>query len=66
MQYFQSLCEQVIQQRADSGSDGHDFIQSLADKIVKLDKNDPDTLTDEHGNLWTRKGAILVKIPLVK
>lgn len=53
--YFNNLCTGIIASRRQEAL-GHDFVQSLANQVVKISPKDPDTLVDDQGYLWTRKG----------
>ena len=62
MKYFESLTRQAISSRMNAAEPGHDFVQTMTDSLKEAPAGDPDTITDEFGHRWSRKGIIYIFI----
>ena len=60
MKYFESLTRQAISSRMNAAEPGHDFVQTMTDSLIEAPAGDPDTITDEFGHRWSRKGIIYI------
>lgn len=56
MQYFEDLVRKALKDRMENGEAGHDFVQTMADSMREVKKNDPDALKDNAGRIWSKKG----------
>lgn len=58
MKYFYDLYARMTEELRESDQAGYDFIQSVSDKMVEIDRKGPDALYDDDGNVWTKKGCL--------